>query len=180
MLVDFPQSVRAHARVPARRTLLFTLPLLAIGWATYQDPGFLLHLADAQTAQDYDRMYDESARALGRGRDAATDWQMFGFYVMHNIGIGFQCFAGGVFAGLGSVFFLVFNGAQIGAVAGYLTARGHSENFYSSWSRTCLRADGHRSRRCGGPAWARALAPGAHAAQALKRAAGDAIVVVYA
>ena len=35
----------------------------------------------------------------GRRRDADTDWAMFGFYVRHNVGIGFQCFAGGLLAG---------------------------------------------------------------------------------
>src|SRR2546427_8634561 len=33
--------------------------------------------------------------ALGRLRTAETDWSMFGFYLMHNIGLGFQCFAAG-------------------------------------------------------------------------------------
>ena len=50
---------------------------------------------------------------------------MFGFYIRHNIGIAFQCFAGGLFAGIGSLFYLIYNGAIIGAVAGYLTERGH-------------------------------------------------------
>ena len=56
---------------------------------------------------------------------------MFGFYVMHNVGIAFQCFAGGLFFGVGSLFFLVLNGVLAGSVAGYLTLRGHGDNFYS-------------------------------------------------
>jgi uncharacterized membrane protein SpoIIM required for sporulation len=182
VLVGFPQSVRAHRWYLLAATLLFAVPLLAVGWATWRDPGFILHLADAQQAQEYDRMYDESAHALGRMRDASTDWQMFGFYVMHNIGIGFQCFAGGLFAGIGSVFFLVFNGAQIGGVAGYLTARGHSENFYSfvvthgAFELTAIVLSGAAGLRLGHAL----LAPGRRTRlEALKHAAGDAIVVVY-
>ena len=53
---------------------------------------------------------------------------MTGFYVFHNVGIAFQCFATGVLFGLGSVFFLVYNGLTIGAVAGLVTAAGHGRN----------------------------------------------------
>lgn len=182
VLVDFPQGVRAHRWYLLVATLLFAVPMLAVGWATYLDPGFILHLADAEHAQQYDQMYDESSRALGRARDAATDWQMFGFYVMHNIGIGFQCFASGLFAGIGSVFFLAFNGVQIGGVAGYLTARGHSENFYSfvvthgAFELTAIVLSGAAGLRLGYAL----LAPGRRTRlEALKHAARDAIVVVY-
>jgi uncharacterized membrane protein SpoIIM required for sporulation len=182
VLIDFPQSVRAHRWYLLAATLLFALPMLAVGWATWRDPGFILHLADAQQAQEFDAMYDESAGAFGRTRDASTDWQMFGFYVMHNIGIGFQCFAGGLFAGVGSVFFLVFNGVQIGGVAGYLTARGHGENFYSfvvthgAFELTAIVLSGAAGLRLGYAL----LAPGRRTRlEALKHAAGDAITVVY-
>jgi hypothetical protein len=58
--------------------------------------------------QNYEAMYSDSASSrFGRNRDASGDWQMFGFYVMHNIGIGFRCFAAGIFAGVGSAFVLV-------------------------------------------------------------------------
>jgi uncharacterized membrane protein SpoIIM required for sporulation len=182
VLVDFPQSVRAHRWYLLAATLLFALPLLLAGWATWRDPGFILHLADAQQAREYDQMYDEGAGAFGRTRDAGTDWQMFGFYVMHNIGIGFQCFAGGLFAGIGSVYYLVFNGVQIGGIAGYLTARGHGENFYSfvvthgAFELTAIVLSGAAGLRLGHAL----LAPGRRTRlQSLTHAAGDAIVVVY-
>ena len=41
---------------------------------------------------------------------------MFGYYIRNNTGIGFQTFAGGLLLGLGTLFFLVFNGFYIGAV----------------------------------------------------------------
>jgi uncharacterized membrane protein SpoIIM required for sporulation len=56
---------------------------------------------------------------------------MFGFYIRNNVGVAFQCFAGGLFAGLGTLFFLAYNGAFSGAIAGYLTGRGLSSTFYS-------------------------------------------------
>lgn len=56
---------------------------------------------------------------------------MFGYYVMHNIGIAFQTFAAGLLFGLGSVFFLIFNGLIIGAVSGHLTEIGYGQTFWS-------------------------------------------------
>ena len=56
---------------------------------------------------------------------------MFGYYIRNNISVAFQCYAGGLFAGVGSLFFLAYNGAFGGALAGFLTARGLSSTFYS-------------------------------------------------
>ncbi|MNL26723.1 hypothetical protein D3C87_1482690 [compost metagenome] len=50
---------------------------------------------------------------------------------MHNIGIAFQTFASGLLFGLGSAFFLFFNGLMIGAVAGHLTHIGFGQTFWS-------------------------------------------------
>jgi uncharacterized membrane protein SpoIIM required for sporulation len=74
-------------------------------------------------------MYSDAAISIGRA--AESDWMMFGFYISHNIGIAFQCYAGGLFAGIGSLFYLVYNGAVAGAIGGYLTERGHGATFYS-------------------------------------------------
>lgn len=181
VLVDIPEAVRAHRLYVLVAALLFGLPTLALGFAAYQDPGFILHLLDVREVQRFDAMYG-GEHALGRERDADTDWQMFGFYVMNNIGIGFQCFASGLFLGLGSVFFLAFNGALGGAVAGYLTARGHGENFYSfvvthaAFELTAIVLAGAAGLRLGHAL----LAPGRLSRlEALKQAARESIVLVY-
>ncbi len=182
VLVDVPCSVRRHRWYVLVAALLFTVPLLLAGGATYLDPGFILHIVDADQARQFDAMYDSSERALGRARTADTDWQMFGFYIMHNIGIGFQCFAGGLFAGLGSVYALVFNGVSIGGVGGYLTARGHGENFYSfvathsSFELTAIVLAGAAGLRLGHAL----LAPGRlTVVESLRTASRDAIVTMY-
>ena len=56
---------------------------------------------------------------------------MFGFYIKNNIGIGFQTFASGIAFGVGTLFFLIYNGASIGTVAGYLGQFGYGETFFS-------------------------------------------------
>lgn len=130
-LLDFPQAVRAHWRYVLVAGLVFGVPLLLLGLATYLDPGFILTLHDAQAVRGYEDMYGPAAASIGRERGADTDWMMFGFYIRHNISIAFRCFAGGIMLGLGSLYALAYNGAIIGSLAGYLTARGHAETFYS-------------------------------------------------
>jgi uncharacterized membrane protein SpoIIM required for sporulation len=56
---------------------------------------------------------------------------MSGFYVWNNAGIAFRCFATGIFAGAGTLYYLVYNGIFLGTVAGFLVDRGHGERFFS-------------------------------------------------
>ena len=45
-------------------------------------------------------------------RGGGGDAMMAGFYVYNNVGIAFRCFSTGALAGLGSVFYLVYNGVR--------------------------------------------------------------------
>lgn len=130
LLIDFPHAVRSNARYVALAALLFSLPALLMGIAVYFKPDLLLTVVDAGTAWNIEQMYSPSAHSIGRLRSAGSDWSMFGFYISHNIGIGFQCYAGGLLLGIGSVLCLVFNGVFGGAVAGYLSARGLGGSFF--------------------------------------------------
>ncbi|ROZ78726.1 stage II sporulation protein M [Ramlibacter sp. WS9] len=181
-LVDFPEAVRAHRHYLWAAALLFIVPALVTGWAIWRDPGFILHLVSADDVQQFDSMYGDNDRALGRERGADTDWEMFGFYIMHNIGLGFQCFAAGVFAGIGSAFFLVFNGLFLGAMTGYMIAGGYSENFLSfvvthgAFELTAIVLAGAGGLRLG-HSW---LSPGRLTrTESIKLAAREAVVVIY-
>jgi stage II sporulation SpoM-like protein len=121
---DFPRAVRAHAPYVWIALAVFAVPTLVLGGLIYFRPELILTVVDSAQATEYERMYSNAAASLGRLRDAQGDWTMFGFYIRNNITIAFQCFAGGLFAGLGSLFYLAYNGAFSGAVAGYLTHRG--------------------------------------------------------
>ncbi len=181
-LVDFPEAVRAHRHYVWAAALLFIVPALVTGWATWRDPGFILHLVSSDDVQQFDAMYGDNDRALGRERGADTDWEMFGFYIMHNIGLGFQCFAAGVFAGIGSAFFLVFNGLFLGSMTGYMIAAGYSENFLSfvvthgAFELTAIVLAGAGGLRLG-HSW---LSPGRLTrTESIKLAARGAVVVIY-
>jgi len=128
---EFPRAVRAHKRYVAAAAATFLLPTVIIGILVYRRPELILSVVSSQTAAQFQEMYSPTAASIGRTRSASTDWMMFGFYIRNNISVAFQCFAGGLFAGLGSLFFLAYNGAFSGALAGYLTERGLSPTFYS-------------------------------------------------
>jgi uncharacterized membrane protein SpoIIM required for sporulation len=107
---------------------------------------------------------------------------MFGYYIRHNIGLAFQCFAGGLLAGVGSLFFLAYNGAFFGALAGYLTQRGLSDTFYSfvvthaAFELTAIVLAGAAGLRIGHSL----LAPGRLTRrQALVAASRESVVIIY-
>jgi len=181
-LVDFPQTVRAQGRYVLIAALLFWVPLLALGLAGALDRDLVEQIMGASQVREFDEMYRGGAESLGRVRDAGDDWTMFGYYIMNNIGIGFQCFASGIFAGVGSIFYIVYNGALIGLVAGYMVAAGHTQNFFSfvvthsAFELTAIVLSGAAGLMIG-HAW---LAPGTLTRlDSLKRAAGQAVVLMY-
>ena len=179
---DFPAAVRAQGRYVAIATLLFVVPTLVVGFLVYAQPELILSVVDPETAAEFDSMYSSSAESIGRFRSVDTDWMMFGVYIRNNIGVAFQCFAGGLFAGLGSIFFLAFNGAFGGAIAGYLTDRGLGPTFYSfvvthaAFELTAIVLAGAAGLRIGHSL----LAPGRQTrAQSLVAASRESIVLLY-
>lgn len=179
---DFPAAVRAHARYVLVATLLFLVPTIVVGLLVYRQPELILSVVSAETASEFDSMYSTSAESIGRLRSADTDWMMFGHYIRNNIGVAFQCFAGGLFAGLGSIFFLAFNGAFGGAIAGYLTSRGMGSTFYSfivthaAFELTAIVLSGAAGLRIGHAL----LAPGRQTRlQSLVTASRQSVVLLY-
>ena len=180
--IEFPVAVRRHAAYVAVATAVFLVPTIVVGLIVYVRPELILSVVSPDTAASFEQMYSSNANSIGRLRTASTDWMMFGYYIRNNIGIAFQCFAGGLFAGVGTLFFLAYNGAFSGALAGYLTERGLSSTFYafvathSAFELTAIVLAGAAGLRIGHAL----LAPGRSTRrQSLVVATREAIVVVY-
>jgi len=62
------------------------------------------------------------------GRGAAMSTAALSFYVYNNVSIAFFSFAGGVLMGLGTIYFLVYNGLTLGAIFGYIIAQGYGSH----------------------------------------------------
>jgi uncharacterized membrane protein SpoIIM required for sporulation len=122
---DFPHTLRRYGRFFALGIALFVLPGVVGFTGALRSRAFALKILPPGMV---DMMEQSYAEGFGKGREAGVNTAMAGFYVKHNIGIAFQCFATGVLFGLGSLFFLFYNGLLIGAVMGLVTAAGHGRN----------------------------------------------------
>lgn len=121
----FPQTLRRNWRFFAAACALFLIPFAITLWATLRDPAFAVQIMPQGALEEMAANYSEG---FGGGRSEGTDTMMAGFYVYNNIGIAFRCFATGIFFGLGSIYFLVFNGLFMGAVMGYFIDAGSGRN----------------------------------------------------
>jgi len=131
LFIDFPCLLREQKRIFFLALGLFFLPLFIMASVVYSQPDLIYSLMSDVQVEMLEEMYDKDSKKSGRPRGSETDFQMFGLYVFHNVGISFRTFAGGILFGLGAVFFLSFNGVMIGAISGYLLNAGHHEKFLS-------------------------------------------------
>ena len=183
IVAGFPRLVRSEWRLVAIATAVFFGSLVLMGMLVYGFPDLVYSVVSPADVGDMEAMYDPAARRIGQAADrgSSEDWMMFGYYIMHNIGIGFQTFAGGLVFGLGSVFFLFFNGLMIGAVAGHLTLVGYGETFWSfvvghgAFELTAITLSGAAGLKLG---WA-LLAPGSLSrGEALRAAAKTSVRLI--
>jgi uncharacterized membrane protein SpoIIM required for sporulation len=125
----FPRLVRAEAKLVLLSLLLFAGPLIVMLLAVPGRPELALSVLPPSTVEEMGQQYAPNG-SLETGRPVDSDLLMFGYYIYNNIGIAFRTFAGGILGGLGSIFFLVYNGLAIGAVAGHIQYMGYQDNFY--------------------------------------------------
>ena len=130
VVYEFPRVLRANKIYIAIATLCFVLPMLLMGVFCYTDEGGIYSIMAPEQVSEFESMYDPENDHIGRERQADTDLMMFGFYIKNNIGISFRTFATGILFGVGSLFFLIFNGVFIGGAGGHLTQLGYTDTFY--------------------------------------------------
>ena len=130
VIAGFPRAVRAEARLLWISAALSLGVGLASAWLVSRWPDLAYSFLGPDAVHNVEAMYDPASRHFLRPRESDSDVLMFGFYIRNNIGISFRIFAGGMLAGLGSVFFLVYNGMTLGAVAAHLTRVGFGGTFW--------------------------------------------------
>ena len=150
VLDGFPRRLRTEWRFFLLASVLFYGPFVlgAVGAAISPEFGAAV-MSDAGLASLEDSYSDAPSR------NAQENAMMAGFYVNNNVGIAFRCFATGALAGLGSVFFLVYNGLLIGASFGHLASVGLLHNLmeftsgHSAWELTAICVSGAAGLRLG-------------------------------
>jgi len=127
---DFPRLVRAQWRAMGVAALLFFVPLMLMIGLLQWRPELAHSIFSYQQLSEVEAMYDPAREGARLGRESGSDLQMFGFYILNNVSIGFRTFASGLLFGIGSIIVLIMNGVMIGGIAGHLTAIGYGEPFW--------------------------------------------------
>jgi uncharacterized membrane protein SpoIIM required for sporulation len=122
---DFPRALRRRARFLAASAALFVLPFLVGFVGSIGSRHFAAQVLPESMIEQMEESY---SKGFDEGRDAGSNSLMAGFYVNNNVGIAFRCFATGILFGLGSVFFLVYNGLVMGTVMGAVVGAGYGRN----------------------------------------------------
>ena len=94
-------------------------------------PELIYNILGHRQVFDLEQMYDPQGPNLNLDREAKSDVLMFAYYIKNNISVGFQTFATGLLAGLGTVFYLIFNGIHFGAVSAHMINIGYQDTFFT-------------------------------------------------
>lgn len=118
---SLPKSVIKNALPVLVAFLLFWGSALGTFIAVRDSPELAYRFVPQTTLEMMEDMYTEST---AQGRTKSEMSMMAAYYIQHNTSIAFLCFATGVFLGLGSVFFLLYNGIFLGTIFAHLTNAG--------------------------------------------------------
>lgn len=149
-LHGFPRELRRQWPAFLLSSALFYGPLLLGISGALGDAEFAGRVIPAPMLEQMESSYSSD---LVRG--FGTDAGMAGFYVYNNVGIAFTVFATGIFFGLGSLFYLVYNGLIIGTVIGHLGSVGLGGNLltfmcgHAPWELTGICVAGAAGIRMG-------------------------------
>jgi uncharacterized membrane protein SpoIIM required for sporulation len=130
ILRTFPQKVRAQWRGITAGMLLFYGLAFFFAALTIRFPDLVYEILPESQVSGLEEMYNPEGEHFLVPRDVSSDADMFGFYIYNNISIAFKTFAGGIFAGIGSLFLLCFNAVFLGTAAGHIINRGLGGTFF--------------------------------------------------
>lgn len=127
----FPEAVRKNWRG------IFLCHLIFYGLAFFmiilctRFPSFPYKILPWRQLEYMAEMYNPESGHFLTPRDVSNDADMFGYYIYNNVSIAFRSFAGGIIAGIGSLFILIFNAAYLGVIAAHIINAGFSKTFFS-------------------------------------------------
>ncbi len=128
----FPRAVRAEWRLFWLCNAVFWVPFFAMMLSAEHDIRWIQSVLGSDGMSSMESMYGGTEEQISHLRsEYGSNFMMFCFYIYNNVAIDFRIFAGGMAAGLGTLFFLVFNGVYLGAAAGYVNHACNPESFWT-------------------------------------------------
>ncbi len=117
LLVTTPRRIFADRCLHVAFALFWGVFILSACLAYFDKvwPGYADAMVSTSTQMELERNFSEEIA----GRDPAINFQMAGFYISHNTGIGLRCFASGLLI-IPGLYTLVFNAAALGGSFGYM------------------------------------------------------------
>ncbi len=120
LTTGFPQAVRRDWKLFWLCNAAFWVPFLLLMVSESRDMRWIQSVLGPEGMANMESMYaSREGQADHLRAEYGSNFMMFCFYIWNNVAIDFRIFAGGILAGLGTMFFLLFNGVYIGAAAGY-------------------------------------------------------------
>ena len=130
ILQTFPRSIRSQWRGILAVSLLFYGITIFISVLCRQYPRMASEIVSEYQLNLIEEMYNPESEHFLVPRDTASDADMFGFYIYNNISIAFRIFAGGIIAGIGSLFFLCINAVYFGVSCAHIINTGYEKTFF--------------------------------------------------
>ena len=131
VLGTFPRTVRSCWRSLGATMLVFYGIALFMVFMCMRFPDTAYEIMGERDAWYLERMYNPESSYYLTPRNVSSDADMFGYYIFNNISIAFRIFAGGIFAGFGSLLILIINAAHLGTAAGHILNKGFGSTFFT-------------------------------------------------
>ena len=174
----FPNMFRKNLRFFVISTSLFLIPCIIGIILVFFDKSIAYNIVPQSMLEQFEKSYQAG---FEQSREASLNSYMASFYIMNNIGIAFQCFATGIFFGLGSIYYLIYNGVFIGVIAAYICSKGAAANFigfistHSSFEITAIFISGAAGLKMG---YSMIKTNGLSRIESLKKSGTEVIILV--
>ena len=130
--VTFPATVRKESRLFWLCSAMFWIPFFGMMAMAHVNIDWVQSILGPEGMAGMEEMYGGKEQQISHLRsEFGSNFRMFAFYIENNVSIDFRVFAGGIVAGLGTIFFTVYNGLALGASAGYVNYACDPESFWT-------------------------------------------------
>lgn len=127
----FPRLVRKNASLFWLTTAICYLPAVIVMLIVLAEPDMAYSLLGNGTPETLEANFDPTNERITTNRDIDSDFQMFGYYLWNNITVDLRTFAGGILAGIGSLFILMINAVLLGGASGHMLNLGYEDTFFT-------------------------------------------------